>query len=188
MREQYTAKEHANILMFNLSAELAECWPDDERAREQRHFEIGLRLAEDCIRIRRELGKPPERRALAFWAAGMHQLSLGNRWEAVGAFETAAGLAVEQVSGTARSRIAPGGDFAAILYEGYAGIARLTLGDNCGRARYNRAIEAFEGTASKFEGQVKDDSQFGLDQLRVVEHKFLPAVDTKGLDEEATGF
>jgi uncharacterized protein (TIGR02246 family) len=173
--ERYKAVEHANILSFNLSAELADCWPDSGRGqetRERRHFETGLRLAEDCVRARRELGKPPERRALAYWAVGMHQLSLGNRWEALGAFETAAGLAALEVAGTDKAGVKPGGDFAVILYEGYAGIARMALGDAAGRARYDRAIKAFEDTVAKFTGELKEDAQFGIDQLRVVEKRY----------------
>ena len=173
--ERYKTKEHANILAFNLSADLADCWPEKDRGsekRERRHFETGLRLAEDCVRARRELGKPPERRALAYWVLGMHQLSLGNRWEALGAFDTAAGLAALEVAGTDKAGIKPGGDFAAILYEGYAGLGRMAMGDATGRARYDRAIAAFEGTVAKFQGEPKEDAQFGLDQLRVVEKKY----------------
>jgi hypothetical protein len=171
---QNKTKEHANILAFNLSSELAECWPGDERPRERHHFETGLALAEDCIRWRRQLGKPPERRALAYWAAGMHHLSLGNRREARGYFDIAAALAAEQVEGTEKAGVKPGGDFAAILYEGYAGLAVWALGEQAGRGRYERSLRAFEGTVAQFEGGPKDDAQFGIDQLRVVERKFAP--------------
>ena len=176
----HKTKEHANVLAFNLSAELAECWPGDERPRERHHFETGLALAEDCIRWRRELGKPPERRALAYWAAGMHHLSLGNRREALGYFDIAAGLAAEQVAGTEKAEIKPGGDFAAILYEGYAGLAAWGMGEAAGRERYERALRAFEGTVAQLEGEPKNDAQFGLDQLRVVERKFAPATTASG--------
>ena len=172
---QAKTKEHANVLAFDLSAELAECWPGDVRPRERHHFETGLALAEDCIRWRRQLGKSPERRALAYWAAGMHHLSLGNRREALGYFDIAAGLAAEEVAGTDKSGVKPGGDYAAILYEGYVGLAAWGLGDPAGRDRYERAIRAFEGTVASFEGGAKDDAQFGLDQLRLVERKFAPA-------------
>ncbi len=172
---QQKTKDHANVLAFNLSSELAECWPGDERPRERRHFEVGLALAEDCIRWRRQLGKPPERRALAYWAAGMHHLSLGNRREAHGYLDIAAGLAGEQVAGTEKAGVKPGGDFAAILYEGYAGLAAWGSGESAGRDRYERAVRAFEGTVAQFDGEPKNDAQFGLDQLRVVERKFAPA-------------
>jgi len=76
-----TWADAANILSYNLSAALADCWPDDLAPRERHHFEIGLRAAEDCIRWRWELGKPPDRRGMAYWAAGMHHLSLGNELE-----------------------------------------------------------------------------------------------------------
>lgn len=172
---QQKTKEHANVLAFNLSAELAECWPGDERPRERHHFETGLALAEDCIRWRRQLGKPPERRALAYWAAGMHHLSLGNRREALGYFDIAAALAAEEVAGTEKAGIKPGGDSTAILYEGYAGLAAWAMGEPAGRDRYERAVQAFEGSVAQLEGEAKNDAQFGLDQLRVVERKFTPA-------------
>ncbi len=172
---QQKTKEHANVMAFNLSAELAECWPGDERPRERHHLETGLALAEDCIRWRRQLGKPPERRALAYWAAGMHHLSLGNRREALGYFDIAAGLAAEQVAGTEKEGIKAGGDYAAILYEGYAGLAASMLGDSAGRGRFDHAIRAFEGTVERSEGEPRDEAQFGLDQLRLVERKFTPA-------------
>ena len=70
--------DFANRLSYNLSADLADCWPGDDVQRERRHFEAGLRAAEDCVRWRRELGKPPDRRAMAYWAVGMHHISLDN--------------------------------------------------------------------------------------------------------------
>src|SRR3954471_1721058 len=63
----------ANKLSYNLAADLAACWPGDEAPRERRHFESGLRAAYDCVVWRQELNKPPDRRAMAHWVAGMHQ-------------------------------------------------------------------------------------------------------------------
>jgi len=166
--------DFANRLSYNLSADLAECWPGDEAPRERRHFEAGLRAAEDCIRWRRELGKPPDRRAMAYWAAGMHQLSLSNLHESRGAFETASGLARLAVVGTGRDEIKPGSDFGVLLYAGYLGIVRFMLGEADGRTQYEAAVEAFDVTAAKAEGEEKEDAVFGVEQLRWVARKFLP--------------
>ena len=170
----YKLTEFANIMSYNLSADLAACWPGDENPRERRHFEAGLRAAEDCVRWRRELGKPPDRRAMAYWAVGMHQLSLGSLWEAAGAFETAAGLARLAVLGTGRDEVKPGGEFGVVLYAGYLGIARWAIGSDEGRAAYEQACEAFQGTVEKFDGEQKEDAAFGLEQLRWVVRTHVP--------------
>lgn len=164
----------ANRLSYNLSADLADCWPGDDVPRERRHFEAGLRAAEDCIRWRRELGKPPDRRAMAYWAVGMHQMSLENLSEAVGAFETASRLASLSVLGTGKGEVKAGGDFGVVLYTGYLGIARSMLGDRGGRTQYEDACAAFEGTAARFDGEQKEDAAFGLEQLRLVARKYTP--------------
>ena len=148
--------------------------PGDEAPRERRHFEAGLRAAEDCVRWRRELGKPPDKRAMAYWAAGMHQMSLGNLYEALGAFETAAGLARLSVVGTGRDEVKAGSDFGVLLYAGYLGIARWMLGDHEGRTLYEAACAAFDETTTKSEGEQQEDAVFGVAQLRWVAGKFRP--------------
>src|SRR5258705_3282077 len=67
----------ANRLSYNLAADLAECWPGDEARRERHHLEAGLRAAYDCVVWRQELGKPPDRRAMAPLAPGGAQRSPG---------------------------------------------------------------------------------------------------------------
>ena len=171
--------EFANILSYNLTADLAECWPEDATPRERRHIEAGLRAAEDCVRWRRELGKPPDRRAMAYWGVGMHQLSLGSLHESIGAFDTASGLARVAVVGTGRDEVRAGSEFGVILYAGYAGIVRWRLGEPKGRAEYEQACEAFEGSVAKFPEQ-KEDAEFGLAQLRYVARKFSPEGDAVG--------
>ena len=178
VEETYKLTDFANRLSYNLSADLAECWPGDLAPRERRHFEAGLRAAEDCVRWRRELGKPPDRRAMAYWAAGMHQLSLGNLWESLGAFETASGLAKLAVVGTGRDEIKAGSDFAVVLYSGYLGIARWILEISPGRTQYEEACLAFEETVAKFEGEEREDATFGVEQLRWVAKRLVPSPET----------
>ena len=40
----------ANAFSYNLSADLAECWPGDDSPRLLHHFEAGLAAAQDCLR------------------------------------------------------------------------------------------------------------------------------------------
>jgi len=167
-----TWADAANILSYNLSAALADCWPDDLAPRERHHFEIGLRAAEDCIRWRWELGKPPDRRGMAYWAAGMHHLSLGNELESWGAFVTAEKLARGTTKGNHGAGVEPDGNFGVILYHGYAGIARWTMGEDEGRRDYERACRAFAETGGG-DKERKEDAAFGLEQLRWVERKFI---------------
>ena len=173
--------DFANRVSYNLAADLAECWPGDGARRERRHLEAGLRAAYDCIVWRQELGKPPDRRGMAHWAAGMHQLSLGNLVEALFAFEAALGLALQAAAASPKTpelkpeaHVKPSGDFGVILYYGYVGIARHLLGDASGLRRFEQACAAFEGTAraSKDEEGL-EDAKFGLGQLRWVERGFV---------------
>jgi len=172
--------DFANRLSYNLAADLADCWPGDEAPRERRHFEAGLRAAYDCVVWRQELGKPPERRAMAHWAAGMHQLSLQNLVEALCAFEAAFGLSLhaaaagEDEDKSPETYVKPNGDFGVILYYGYAGIARHLLGDDSGLRQFEQACAAFAETLKNpRDKDVAEDAQFGLDQLRWVERKFV---------------
>jgi len=171
--------DHANKLSYNLSADLAACWPGDEAPRERHHFETGLRAAYDCVVWRQELGKPPDRRAMAHWAAGVHQLSLGNEVEALCAFEAAFGLALEGAAagdpthdGKPEAYVKQNGDFGVILYFGYAGIARQILWYEAGTRQFVQACAAFEETLkSPKDAEAAEDARFGLDQLRWVETK-----------------
>ena len=65
----------ASILSYNLSADLADCWPGDEKERTRAHFEAGLAAAKDCVRWREELQNPPGTLSMAWWAKGMHPRS-----------------------------------------------------------------------------------------------------------------
>ncbi len=166
-------KDLANIFSFNLSADLAECWPEDTRPRERRHFEEGLRAAADCIGWREELGKDPSRKALAQWAKGMHLLSLGNFEEARATFATALRLSEEFAAASGNPTDAtPEADFSILLGHGYLGIAESLAGGDEGSRRYDRAIETFTTQAERFPDR-REDAEFGIAQLRCVHSKFL---------------
>ena len=165
--------DFANVLSYNLSADLAECWPGDTLPREKRHFEAGLKAADDCIRWRVELGKGPAPFAMAYWAKGMHQLSLGDAAGASENFKKSLDYYVEvaKEEGEATAVSAEAG-FGLILAEGYVGLAEWARGNEEGKGRYEVAVAAFREGAEKYPDK-KDDFQFGVDQLEWVKQKFI---------------
>ncbi len=165
--------DYANMMSYNLSANLAECWPGDEEPRERRHFSKGLELAKKCITWREELKKGAGPFAMAHWACGMHALSLGDAAAAREDFQKSLEYAVENAGAEGNdAECASGGDFSVVLGHGYLGLARMAAGDAGGREIYDRALDAFRATVEDFPER-KDDAQFGLDQLRWVESRVL---------------
>ncbi len=163
---RYKLTDFANVLSYNISADLATCWPGDEVPREQRHLERGLAAAEYCVAWREELNKGAGPLSMAWWAVGMHQLSLKNLAEAQDSFEKSFSYAVEMVKAEGNStEVAPGVHYAIPLAQGYLGLA--LSGDPAGQTLYDDAIAALQGTVDDFPAQ-KDDAAFCLDQLRWV--------------------
>jgi hypothetical protein len=60
----------ANIIAYNLSADLADCWEDDGLTRRSEHFAVGAEMADRCIAWRKQLSKPAWSRSVAHWARG----------------------------------------------------------------------------------------------------------------------
>ena len=165
--------DFANVLSYNLSADLAECWPGDTLPRERRHFEAGLKAAEDCIRWREELGKGPGPFATAYWAKGMHQLSLGDAGGASENFKKSLDYYVEVAKEVSEAtEVSPEAGFGLILADGYLGLAEWAGGNAAGKGRYENAVAAFREGAEKYPDK-KDDFQFGIDQLEWVKKKFI---------------
>jgi hypothetical protein len=164
-------KDTANIFSFNLLADLAECWPDDAIPRERRHFEEGLRAADDCIRWREELGKPGERKALGWWGRGMHLLSLARYDEARDAFETAC----RHVFGGEDFTVSAASTFDQLINRGYRALGRIAAGDAEGEEEFTTVCGAFEDQLA-VEAK-REDAQFGLDQLAIVEAKLRSRMD-----------
>ena len=165
--------DFANVLSYNLSADLAECWPGDTLPRERRHFEAGLKAAEDCIRWREELGKGPGPFATAYWAKGMHQLSLGDAGGASENFKRSLDYYVEVAKEAGEAtEVSPEAGFGLILADGYLGLAEWAKGNAAGKGRYEVAVAAFREGAEKYPDK-KDDFQFGIDQLEWVKKKFI---------------
>jgi hypothetical protein len=167
-----------NAMSYNLSADLADCWPDDPVAREQRHFELGLRAAEDCVRWRNELNKPPRSFSIAYWAKGMHLLSLGHYSGAVKSFNLGLGFALRAAQDAGKlAPLGPESTFDVLLSTGYLGLAELLDGQTAGQVRYDGAVHAFEQQVERGtrdgDAELKEDAEFGIAQLETVRRKYV---------------
>lgn len=161
----------ANMLYYNLAADLADCWPDDGLTREQRHFEAGREAALQCIEWREQLGRPAANHSTAWWVRGMHELSLGKYGDARASWEESLEYARVDAAGQGVTRkLGPETTFSIILGAGYLGIAELLAGVEGGQARYDAAIAAF---AAQLDDEAKaGEAQFGIDQLELVYSRY----------------
>jgi len=159
--------DFANALSYDLSADLAPCWPDDPRPRERRHFETGLAAADDCVRWRERLGKPAGPLSTAWWARGIHLLALGRRAEALEAFERSRDLAREAAASEGRgTSLDASGHWSVLLGEGYVEIARQGLGDQEAPARLDALLGTIEEAAESRPAE-RDDLLFCREQLQL---------------------
>ena len=155
--------DRANVMSYNLAADLAECWPGDTLARESGHFERGLSAALQCVEWRLELEKEPYSLYIAYWAAGMHQLSLGRYEQALYTLNQALNQAQQHtIDSGLQLGLAPRAGFDLILAHGYLGIALEQCGQ--GRSQYDLAVEAFEEGIEEYPDRA-DDYAFGIAQL-----------------------
>ena len=159
------AHELANVISYNLAADLANCWPDDGLERTTVHFEAGRQAASDCVRWREELDKGAAALSMALWAQGMHELSLGELDASVQSFERS----LEQ----ARNGSEDDGDFGVVLGLGYLGLARWVRGDDDGEEAYGDAVGTFRGQLE--DEKRKGDARFGMDQLETVKSRYVSA-------------
>jgi hypothetical protein len=155
----------ANMISYNLAADLAFCW-DDTFVREQHHFERGLKAGEDCIKWRRQLGKPGERMAMAHWVCGVHRLALGDVAGAEDDFERAlmldceaSGLtAVPEVSQTLPDRV--------LLTRGWVAIGKAFAGQDEEKAVLEKIIGIYQARFDSGDPKIKDEATWSLIQLK----------------------
>lgn len=163
----------SDMMSYNLAADLADCWPGDDVPREERHFKEGLKAAEDCIewRRRRELG--PLDFSMAYWAKGIHELSLGLNRDSRRSFGLAYDYSVENAAAEGKSKdVSRDGDFFIILNAGYLGLAEIANGEPNGKKRYDEVIAAFKAQIDDMPDK-KEDARFGIDQLEKTEGKYI---------------
>ncbi len=162
--------EGANIIAYNLAANLADCW-GDEFTRGPAHFETGLRVAERAIAFREQLKKGPGPFSMAYWAKGIHLFSLGRYQEAATAFQSSLEFAEQGARDAGKSdKLDAKGSFGVILGHGYLALAALALEQIEARAQLDQVYAAFEGM-KELSDDAKADAEIGISQLRNVEKK-----------------
>jgi len=155
----------ANVLSYNLAADLAPCW-DDPFPRERRHFERGLRAAEDCLRWREQLGKPPFPFATAHWARGIHLFALGDRDdEALAEFERSLERARESAALSGEPTSLEDGGEMVVLAEGWVALAKALAGDTAARDRYESILTRYRADLESDDDERRDDAKMAIDQL-----------------------
>jgi hypothetical protein len=161
----------AHIMNYNLTADLADCWPGDDMVRTKEHFTRGLKAAEDCIALQEKLGNEPGPLSMDWWAKGMHELSLGEIGKSIESWDESYKYAKKDAEknekSTAVSKDAP---FGIVLGHGYLGLARWINGDENGKIQYDEAIDTFK--AQKEDEATKGDAEFGISQLEKVRQKY----------------
>jgi hypothetical protein len=108
---------------------------------------------------------------MAWWARGMHELSLGRHAESVASFERSLDFAKEASPEDAES-------FGILLGMGYLAIARAAGGDGDAQQLFDEARALFDKQASaKGDEAIQrraEDAKFGLSQLQTVRDRYWP--------------
>ncbi|MES3037744.1 MAG: hypothetical protein V4736_07550 [Bdellovibrionota bacterium] len=168
-------REQANIMCFNMSANVADCW-DNGFIRTTVHFEKGLRWADQALELRRELKKGPDPLSMAFWARGMHLMSLGRLPEAQGEFLKSLDYAqVTAAEMEAEKEVSPKAPFLVLLGFGYLALVQIAQGLKEGSMVFEQVMDAFNGMA-QLSAEGKDDAAIGVAQLQYVRAKLISKV------------
>jgi hypothetical protein len=170
--EPNTLLHFANVMLYNLSADMAECWAEESYVKTSGCFEIGLKAALDCLHLRVQLQKDDASFAMAYWAVGMHQLSLHRNEESLESFKTAFNYSVNSSNVASVFELTAENSFSDILYAGYLGIASVVNELAEGEKIYDFAIKLFEQQIIDDEKK-KGDAAFGIKQLEHVRNKFI---------------
>lgn len=162
----------ANAMSYDLAADTADCWPGDHLPRTRAHFEAGRAAAERCIGWREQMKSGDSSLATAWWAKGMHQVSLGDLDGARSSFDRS----LEHARAAARDEGKPDqvgldGEFGVILAWGYLGLTQWIAGDEQGPLRYGEAISTFN--AQCVDPDFEEEARFGLEQLETVRMKYV---------------
>lgn len=141
--------EHANVLSYNLSANLADCWDDAVEPRTNEHFQAGIAAANRCLELRKKLKKPPVAMAMAFFILGVHEYSLQHYADAEKAWSQK--LEHEYLQYQASSDTE--GDLNVLLSQALIGLARCSIGlDNVDVYKDGiRRLEAARTSSNKHE-------------------------------------
>jgi len=148
--EDLGLKDEANIICYNMSANLAGCW-NDGFTRTPDHYHKGLNYAERALQFRHELKKGPRPFSIAYWAKGIHEFFLGDFVKAEESFS----LSLKNAEAS----------FDVLIARGYLALAQLAQKKSGAESTYNQVLQAFEEMKTLSE-DAKQDAEMGIDQLR----------------------
>ncbi len=168
-----------HMLNFNLAADLADCWPDDDAPRQRRHSERGLQAANYLLRDFFKGAVAPQALANDHWVRGMHLLSLGDIEGAVISWSAARELALRA---SERGGIAGPNDVATLqvlLISGYLGLGSYVFaGDDAAKllhgAAFAAAVQSLEGRAQ--DAVERAEASYMVGQLEKVRAKYAPGL------------
>lgn len=157
--------EGANILSYNLAADLAPCWPEDSESRETRHYEEGIRCAEDCLEWRSLLQKGALPFSMAWWALGTHRCGLSDWTGACEAYEKSLEAAqVDAQENSSPTNVSPESSFSINIANGWLEFARWRGGDETSYNRFLEVIAAFRHQIDQ-KSESREDALIGIQQL-----------------------
>lgn len=159
--------DEANVICYNMSANLADCW-NDGFARNRETSLRGLDYAERALEYRRQLKKGPASFSLAYWAKGIHLFFLGEYSAAEENFKFSLDSAVAAaVAANQTAAIQAEAPFAVLIAHGYLALAQIASGNTEGRQMLEEVLSAFEKMKT-ISDDSKADAEVGLDQLNYV--------------------
>ena len=162
----------AHIVGYNLAAELADCWPNDDLPRAPAHHERGVRAANECLRISEAAGRPGPI-ANDYWVRGIHELALGQTESAIQSWAQGSEYAVDAARANGQpAEAGPEGTFLVNLTSGYLGLARWIGGDDAGENTYETSVAAFRTQLD--DPERAEDAGVGLGQLEKTRSQYGP--------------
>lgn len=158
----------ANVISYNLGADLAYCW-DDNFNRSEATFKRGLQAGEDCLRWREELGNPPHTFSMAHWLIGIHKLALDDKAGALENFKEA--LRYSEISNKENDKPTglDGEDGSIVLGHGWIALTKVLMGDESAKADYDKAMAIFREQLNSDDEHVAGDAKWYVMQLEKIE-------------------
>lgn len=159
----------ANVISYNLGADLAFCW-DDSFNRTEAHFKRGLKAGEDCVRWRKELNKPPMPFSMAYWLCGVHRLALNDKEGSLKDFEESLRNAELDTKEQNQPTELEKADGALVLARGWVALTKLLMGNENARQEYNKIMEIFHKQLESNNENIREDAKIYIEQLEKAEN------------------
>ncbi len=181
VRERQDLLRALHMVNYNLAADLAYCWPEDDAPRQRRHFERGLQAAAYLLSDLFEGAVAPRALANDHWVRGMHLLSLARVNDSAVSWAKAQELALKasERDGAAKAGVGAGATLQMLLFSGYSSIASYLLAEDgparpAHESRYVSATSALESRSK--DPEEREEASYIAAQLEKVRAKYAPAI------------